>query len=293
MDSTSLAIATTSSQLMHASLAYLSLEIRTLDAIIARPPPRHHSIILPTEILLSIRSRLLTSLTSYLIHQSHSALQRYESRLLCTECRSYNDHIYGDDPWVWDPCGCLPPTTKTKFIDRREWLENYLSKKSLRFVKGKGEPRSHHPIWRVVGDVLHGFQCTSVRVHRHRSWLVSFTLTGVGIEGNGNDADTDVLIVPDPGVGVLLDDKLRLRRVERELALTVTVKGPCVEALSVPSPGPMIMRRRSPPGVYSPVSDLFPVLCSVIISIPLSVVTVLLKVVCWYCKPGAFKCVLL
>ncbi|KAK1231256.1 hypothetical protein PQX77_005621, partial [Marasmius sp. AFHP31] len=155
MDSTNLAIATTSSQLMHASLAYLSPEIRTLDAIIARPPPRYHSIILPTEILLSIRTHLLTSVTTHLIHQSHSALHRYESRLLCTECRSYNDHIYGDDPWVWDPCGCLPPTTKTKFIDGREWLENYLSRKSLRFVSREGEsqaPRSHHPIWSLVGD---------------------------------------------------------------------------------------------------------------------------------------------
>ncbi|KAK1234925.1 hypothetical protein PQX77_001860, partial [Marasmius sp. AFHP31] len=215
MDSTNLAIATTSSRLMHASLAYLSLETRTLDAIIiARPPPA----VLPTEVLLLIRSHLLTTVTTHLIHQSHSALHRYLKRLLCTECRSYNEYIYGDNPWVWDPCGCLLPPTTTKFIDRREWLENYLSRKSLRFVKREGEaPRSHHPIWRVVGDVLRGFQCTSV--HRANQ-LVSLL-----IEGNGSDAD--VLIVPDPGVP--LDDKLRLGRVERELALTVTATVPCVE----------------------------------------------------------------
>ncbi|KAK1220061.1 hypothetical protein PQX77_017187 [Marasmius sp. AFHP31] len=102
MNSTNPSIATTSTQLMHASLAYLSLETRTLDAIItiAHPPP-----ILPTEILL-------------LIHQSHSALHRYFRRL-CTECRSYNEYVYGDDPWVWDPCGYLPPTKFTDYSLRR------------------------------------------------------------------------------------------------------------------------------------------------------------------------------
>ncbi|KAK1221895.1 hypothetical protein PQX77_015275 [Marasmius sp. AFHP31] len=259
MDLTNPAIATTSSRLMHASLAYLSIETRTLDTIIARPPPN-----LPTEILLLIRTHLLTSITTHLIHQSHSALHRYASRLLCTECRSYNEYVYGDDPWVWDPCGCFPPTP-TRFIDRREWLENYLSRKSLRFVSREGEsqaPRSHHPIWRLVEDVLHGFQCTSV--HRHRSRLVS--LLGVGVEGN----DADVLIVPDPGVGVLLDDRLRLGRVERELALTVTIPSSADRGTSAPP-----MTRRSPPGVSLSVTGLFPVLCSVIISIPLSFVTVL------------------
>ncbi|KAK1217463.1 hypothetical protein PQX77_019875 [Marasmius sp. AFHP31] len=51
---------------MHASLAYLSLETRTLDAIItiAHPPP-----ILPAEILLLIRTQLLTTVTTHLIHQ--------------------------------------------------------------------------------------------------------------------------------------------------------------------------------------------------------------------------------
>ncbi|KAK1218022.1 hypothetical protein PQX77_019305 [Marasmius sp. AFHP31] len=123
MDSTNPSIATISTQLMHASLAYLSLKTRTLDAIItiAHPPP-----ILPTEILLLIRTQLLTTVTTHLIHQSHSALHRYFRRLLCTECRSYNEYVYGDDPWVWDPCGCRAPT---KFTDRRQWLENYLSRR--------------------------------------------------------------------------------------------------------------------------------------------------------------------
>ncbi|KAL0066538.1 hypothetical protein AAF712_006340 [Marasmius tenuissimus] len=253
---------------MHASLAYLSTETRTLDAIIAHRPT--HTPTLPTEILLLIRSRLLLTVTTHLIHQSHSALRRYENtlrHLLCPECRSYNEYVYGDDPWKWEPCGSCG--LNLKFIDRREWLENYLSRKSLRFVSREGPPRSHHPIWRLVGDVLHGFQC---------KWALG--------NGNGN-----VLIVPDRDPpGVLLDDKLRLGRVERELALTVTV--PCVERGTsmrpVSSPDPM--GRSS--GVYRTVT-VFPVLCGVIFSIPLSLVTLLLKVVCWYCKPGAFKCVLL
>ncbi|KAK1218675.1 hypothetical protein PQX77_018625 [Marasmius sp. AFHP31] len=275
---------------MHASLAYLSLEMRTLDAIIIIA--RHRPPILPVEILFLIRTHLLTSITTNLIHQSYSALHRYQKRLLCTECRSYNEYVYGDDPWMWDPCGCIPAPGSFRFIDKREWLENYLSKKSLRFVRegrGEGEPRLRHSIWRLVGDVLRGFQCTSV--HRHQSQLVS--LLTLGVERNGIDANSDVLIVPDrdPRHGVLLDDKVRLGRVERELALTVTVPCGLDRGTSAPVPSPMMRGRSS--GVYSPVSDLFPVLCSVIISIPLSVVTVLLKVVCWYCKSGAFKCVLL
>ena len=291
---------------------------------------------LPPEILLLIRAYVLANVTNHLIGQSCSALQRYENtlrHLLCTECRSYNEYIYGDDPWQWEQffgaCGCVrgryfaslsftptdpssltstPSLNPRQFIDRRQWLENYLSRKSLRFVSRRTldqPPRSHHPIWSLVGDVLQSFQCTSIPQTGQLASLHPPT-SSTGAEGN------DVLIVPDVGSfqeGTLLDDwttKLKLRRVERELALTApcapqgtSLSLPCIsttksQPLLFPHSSHLLLPCNgagSTSCISRTVSELFSIFCTVFFAtiwLPLSPAMLLLKVVCWYCKPNVF-----
>ncbi|KAL0571973.1 hypothetical protein V5O48_009975 [Marasmius crinis-equi] len=320
---------------MHASLAYLSEEIRTLDTIIAHPRYRsgHTMPILPPEILLLIRGYVLTNVTNHLMAQSHLALQRYENtlrHLLCTECRSYNEYVYGLDLWQWEhfsgACHCVevqagylasspssltipnstPSLNPKQFIDRQQWLENYLSRKSLRFLprrpREQPTPRSQHSIWSLVRNVLEHFQCTSVH-HEARS--------GARSDGSSYVCEgSDILIVPDvrsPEEGVLLDEwstKLKLRRVERDLALTVydsqgisslSLTPSVVTAAPSPLPTPPVHLPISTPNVpviSRTVARLFPALCTVLvttISLPVSFVTLILTLVCYYCKPRAFR----
>ncbi|PPQ77025.1 hypothetical protein CVT25_014842 [Psilocybe cyanescens] len=105
-------ISTTKLILMHASLAYLTDEIRTLDDIIHNPSSSRKPF-LPNEILLMIRGWLFPSMTAQLIEKSVAALEVYEQSLcemLCSDCLAYNVDIYGPDIWNWEQfsCACTP-----------------------------------------------------------------------------------------------------------------------------------------------------------------------------------------
>ncbi|KAF9567849.1 hypothetical protein CPC08DRAFT_813998 [Agrocybe pediades] len=162
------------STLFHASLAHLSPEIQTLDTIIStayctpnvRPPT------LPTELLLLIRGWSFLTVTTHLIQQSTTALERYERslcELLCADCVAYNLDIYGPDIWQWEQfsgaCACTqedkmedphlhtnpglhgqqgryyskePANTAIlnpkQFVDAEHWLEFYLSREVIPFA---------------------------------------------------------------------------------------------------------------------------------------------------------------
>ncbi|KAJ3875333.1 hypothetical protein F5051DRAFT_378020, partial [Lentinula edodes] len=190
------------STLMHASLAYLSDELRTMDSIISS----HNACSLPLELLFLIRAQLLIQVTDHLIFRSSSALQRYETSLqymLCPECIAYNQDVYGNDIWGWEQflgaCACFtaknpsisspivlrrmdphlsnysissPPTLNPKkFTNRHHWLEFYLSMKALRLIRrctseGTVVGDYERVIWDLVSNVLEGYGCQSIRAHR-------------------------------------------------------------------------------------------------------------------------------
>ncbi|KAG7099784.1 hypothetical protein E1B28_001596 [Marasmius oreades] len=334
----SVAITTSSSTLMHTSLAYFSNEIRTVDAIISYPFHRfrHSKPILPREILLHIRSYLHTNVTKDLMMQSYSALQRYENtlrHLLCTECLSYNEYVYGDDLWQWEDfsgaCRCIegvyiasrpsyttanassltqtPSLNPKRFVGRRQWLEYYLSRKSLRFIQRKPldqstPSRSQPTIWSLVRRVLHQyFQCVSIH-----------DISPLPPSCSGSNEGSDILIVPVPdlaGTGILSDEcttKVKLERVERDLGLTVpydlrsTLSSqmyPASPALSSTAPSMLSFLSYPPelPHVFRAVANVIPILCTVLIttiSLPVSFLTLVLTLVCYYLKPRAFTILL-
>lgn len=200
--SSSPALITSRSTLMHASLAYHSDELRTIDSIISETsifaPRSSVRLAIPPEVLLLIRSHLFLNITNTLITRSTSALQRYETslcHLLCSECIEYNQEIYGQDIWQWErfsgACGCgdiqvvrprifamgiaaaclrssptsSPAPNPKQFMDRHHWLEYYLSRKSVKvqkLLKASGD--SSAIIWDVVSDVLEDFGCEIIRV---------------------------------------------------------------------------------------------------------------------------------
>jgi len=156
-------ISVSKSTLFHASLAYMSREIQTLDRIISTAYDSRQPI-LPTEILLLIRTWLSITVTTHLIQQSSTALEAYEKslcELLCADCIAYNLDIYGPDIWQWEQfsgaCACSQEDNKIEdphlypglhgqdryysktptntailnpkqFVDAEHWLEFYLAR---------------------------------------------------------------------------------------------------------------------------------------------------------------------
>ena len=173
---------------MHATVAYLSPELQTFDAVVRLhsqhrlhiDSPSHTTLLsIPPELLLLIRAQLMPLITTHLCELSMAALSQYESslrNLLCTECRSYNDDIFGSDVWQWEnfsgPCACheiggkgsrkqaashstkCPPRPDpNQFTDPRHWLESYLS------CRLSNSPLPSTRIWKAVSDVLLDFGC--------------------------------------------------------------------------------------------------------------------------------------
>ncbi|KAF5385245.1 hypothetical protein D9615_001131 [Tricholomella constricta] len=182
------AITTSRSILMHTSLAYLSPELQTFDSILRDSfvgkltiiPPRLR---LPTEILLFIRHHLLPAVTTSLFERSKHALAHYESsirKLLCQDCLSYNQEVYGPDIWGWEQftgaCLCRGKSSvndgraersqipgygdfwnlEQPYPSWHSWLELYLSFESSRLTNCQ---RSFHSIWDLVGMVLGDYGC--------------------------------------------------------------------------------------------------------------------------------------
>jgi len=104
---------TTRSALAHAALAHLTPELLAFDADIL-----HSSSLacpLPKELLLIVRTNLISCLSTDLIVESTQSLASHETSLLsliCPDCISYNTDIYGPSvfDWPWDqfsgPCLC-------------------------------------------------------------------------------------------------------------------------------------------------------------------------------------------
>jgi hypothetical protein len=198
-------LSTTRSTIMHASLAYLSPQLQTFNFIIAlhsrhgRSFNSKKSILhLPTELLFLIRHHLIAAMTAHLRARSASALKQYEYSLrsvLCEECISYNEDIFGADVWQWThfsgPCGCStsvrnantllkspPPLPHHyhpvpfapgihQFTDPNQWLESYLSLEAIKLVgsptlSGPGNPTTT-PIWNLVHNILREFGCEVLR----------------------------------------------------------------------------------------------------------------------------------
>ncbi|KAG6889148.1 hypothetical protein C0992_006297, partial [Termitomyces sp. T32_za158] len=239
-------IITSRSILMHTSLAYLSPELRAFDAILQhssngtlRTTPS--AVVLPTEILLNIRLHLLPTVTTHLFRRSTRALARYETSLrilLCQDCLSYNQEVYGPDIWGWEhfsgACSCKGNIKKVEerrttleyrdiwnqkqaFPDCSTWLELYLSLESSRLTDYQWSIRS---IWDVVTLALKDHGC---RVYDQRllptSPYGSLSLQGAKIF---LDISTPVIIIPDYQT-ISFDSEsgpITLHRAKRDLGLS-------------------------------------------------------------------------
>ncbi|KAJ4002190.1 hypothetical protein F5050DRAFT_1718198 [Lentinula boryana] len=313
------------STLMHVSLACSSGELRTMESIINFS---RSGCSLPVELLLLIRAHLLIELTDHLIVRSSSALQRYETSLrylLCPECIAYNQEVFGNDVWGWEQfsgaCACFntryrsisspiairrmnssSPTLSfhtldpKKFTNRHHWLEFYLSMKAHRLIQNHpyrgsvgGDSKA---IWDLVSRVLEGYGCQSIRAHRSYAGR-DLALSSRGVES--------CLIVPQERLLGVTEDCTTLQRVERDLALSVeydsrptcgTVsKLPRIERLSF---GCGTSDRRSSvisKGKFalSKVANSLQTVFLTALSIPLSIVTLFLTIVCFYYRPWAFR----
>ncbi|KAF9074992.1 hypothetical protein BDP27DRAFT_1316309 [Rhodocollybia butyracea] len=276
------------STLMHASLAYLSPELRTMDSIISSS---HTSPRIPLELLLLIRSYLLVHATDHLIFRSSAALQRYEKSLrylLCSECTAYNEHVYGSDIWEWQQfsgaCACFAssisssiflqgmnssfpnfsPLNPKKFTNRHHWLEFYLSMKAVRFTRRSGsQPKI---IWELVSRVLDDFGCQSV--HTEERQLDS------------------VLVVPYKHFPEV-NEEYCLKRVDRDLALSVEyTMSPLLRLPSNPNSEPSLTVDSVTTWSAVPSIQVF---FLTVISLPLSILTMTITVVCFYATPFAFR----
>ncbi|KAK7058592.1 hypothetical protein VNI00_002228 [Paramarasmius palmivorus] len=323
---------------MHISLACFSDEVQALDTIISCPHLRSQSS-LPIELLLHIRLYLLVHITDHLIIRSYTALQRYEStlrQLLCAECLSYNQYVYGEDVWHWTEftgaCRCdearryllaspadytlsafsnalsIPSLNPKRFVDRQEWLEHYLSCKSLRFTTNTLSaihPHSQGVIWDLVATVLDEFRCRSIRKQARLSRRQS----------RAEESEV-VLIVPAPdgpsqseSSESSYDDgwmtQVLLRRVERDLVLKHDYQP--IEHSTHPSiplapstpghsseclPCHSKFSRTSSRTARAIVLDLIVTIhttFTTILCLPVSLATLLLTLICYYCKPQAFR----
>lgn len=294
------------STLMHASLAYLSIELRTMDSIMTSQSSN-----LPLEILLLIRAYLVVGVTEILVVRSSSALSRYEKSLrclLCASCLAYNQDVYGDDVWDWEQfsgaCACFateyrsisfhPPTLNPKFYDRQHWLEFYLSKKALRLIQNSCSSQSlandSQVIWDLVSSVLQNYGCQSLCT-RHTSRNPTSSIR------NRNEPSS-VLVVPREGLVYAAEEScIVLKRVERDLALSVEYPAP-VLATSSPSTSMASSRGLSldygradhcSSRAYGSFSEVVNTIFFAALSLPLSIITLFLTIVCFYSRPLAFR----
>ncbi|KAK0465523.1 uncharacterized protein EV420DRAFT_1637648 [Desarmillaria tabescens] len=305
-------VVTSRSTLMHASLAYLSDEIRTLDSIITSPsslPSSCSSLLaMPTEILLLIRSHLLLAVTTELMDRSTSALKRYESSLrvlLCADCIAYNQDVYGKDIWEWEQfsgaCSCadivtprirhLPTTTinPKRFVDRVHWLEYYLSRKSLRLLRGRptSSNKSQDVIWEAVSVVLENFGCKVVMRNPHYRHFLPLL------------HDKTVVVVPETECESWWLTGVTLNRVDRDLGLSLHHHNVLEDPVDGVSPPPSVSRsfhcsqrkqaftRQS--SILRPTMVNISDALSALFAIPVAFVTFILAILCFYSRPGAFR----
>ncbi|KAJ7110311.1 hypothetical protein C8R43DRAFT_163685 [Mycena crocata] len=296
-----MSLTTTRSTLMHAALAQICPQLREFDRaafgkLRVRPLSHLPSLSsMPTEILLLIRSKMLPILIAHLIAISATSLQRYEAslrQLICPQCIFYNEYVYGLDVWKWHllgPCSCPSNAARTRgpnptqFRDRHHWLENYLSRKSLRF-RGLTSPSS--TIWDVVTDVLGEFGCEAVRMNAKRR--------AAGMVFLSRWDRQSILIVP---LHPTSKDVL-LIRLERDLGLSLDYNEPYHRFPNFPtSLNICVATELAPPTHLSSDATTFLLQflqsiagpLTVAISLPFSFITLLLTVLCYYCKPGALR----
>lgn len=307
---------------MHAALAYLSDEIRTVDEAIALRRTLPHSVMLrssflslPPELLSIIRSHLLLAITAQLMDRSVTALQRYESTLrvlLCPDCIAYNQEVFGRCIWNWEQfsgaCGCLQrgwrlnnvsiaqPISSTinpkQFVDRGHWLEYYLSRKSLRFLQGRttSPKRSPEIIWDAVSVVLQEFNCklVSAKERRRRQMCRDVTVVPRVVENVPMDGHADEWM-----------NGVALNRVDRDLGLSLHDSAFCSEEPCHPlSPSPSRPYHSAYQKLHSwnyelacvqPTLDSLTSLISTLLTIPVAFTTLFLTIVCLYSRPGAFR----
>ncbi|GLB35719.1 hypothetical protein LshimejAT787_0300070 [Lyophyllum shimeji] len=323
------AITTSRSIIMHTSLAYLSPEIRTFDSILHDSLVGKLSVVserlrFPTEILLLIRHQLLSALTSQLFDRSTQALAHYESslrKLLCQECLSYFQDVYGPDIWGWEQftgaCTCRVAKEKADggqagyqeiigycnlwsqeqpFPNCSTWLESYLSFELSRRADFRD---SFHSIWDVVGVVLEDHGCrlsdNAKQPNNHRHFR-PFRHIKIAV-----DIPTAVTIVPAQSAAlegdVARSAPIIIRRADRDLGL------------SLASEQGLEIRRHAGQSCPQPrlrTADLLPPLSSkefriagivaafstiavAAASLPLTLATIALTVVCYYSTPHALR----
>ncbi|KAJ7150182.1 hypothetical protein C8R46DRAFT_1124194 [Mycena filopes] len=301
-----MALTTTRSTLMHAVLAHVSPALREFDLIAfgklrLRPISRRPSLSsMPPEILLLIRSHLLPLLIAHLITLSSTSLAHYEAflrRLVCPQCAFYNEYVYGPDVWKWrlaGPCPCAPnPDLHLRrphlrlFRDRHQWLEAYLSRKSMRFRVCSST--SSTAIWDIASEVLRDFGCEAVRSNRGRRSNSMALLSRW-------DRQT-ILVVP---LSALKESsrtpQVLFRRLKRELGLAQPYNEPCrrLSAISTPQSAfePVASTQFLSPVDVAFVLRIFDALTApltTLLSILHSFVTLLFTVLCYYSKPGALR----
>ncbi|KAF8079081.1 hypothetical protein FPV67DRAFT_94937 [Lyophyllum atratum] len=318
------AITTSRSILMHTSLAYLSPEIQTLDSILQDSFTGKLNIIparlrIPTELLLIIRNHLLPAVTAHLFERSTQALAQYESflrKLLCQECLSYYQEVYGPDIWGWEQftgaCSCRVAkdgfdegfgehtekyrdlwSQEQSFPNCSTWLELYLSFESSRLAD---YPTSFHSIWDVVSVVLGVYGCqlkdNVTQSSKHRLFL-PFQRIKITV-----DIPTPVTIVP--ATSALPGDARHsapaiLHRADRDLCLSFAYEM-----------GLEIWRERShsrsrfyskfsptfTSKIESQISAVFASISRAIVaalSLPLTFATIAMAVVCYYSNSRALR----
>jgi len=235
---------------MHASLAYLSHEVITMDSII-----RDHSATLslttqtylPTELLILIRADLFSIIAEELVAESAAALLEYEEalrELLCVDCAEYNQDIYGPDVWQWErfsgPCMCVMGKYKmqqghrsrrsdmfspnpTQFFNSQHWLEARMSRVALRFLHNQRKSSSGF-IWDIVADVLHEYGCEVAHLSDDGSAALSNgqgrgTMTAIGCTRDFNRDQVQITIPEDRRSGDSWMIQAILLRANRELGL--------------------------------------------------------------------------
>ncbi|KAG7452157.1 uncharacterized protein BT62DRAFT_285478 [Guyanagaster necrorhizus] len=305
-------VVTSRSTLMHASLAYLSDEIRTLDSVITSHLSHSSLLAMPIEILLLIRSHLLLAVTTELINRSTCALKRYESTLralLCADCIAYNQDVYGKDIWEWEQfsgaCSCTVTTNSTptprirhlptatinpkRFVDRVHWLEYYLSRKSLRLLRGRSVSlnKSHDVIWGAVSVVLGNFGCKVVM--GSPCYRRFFPLL----------RDKHIVVVPEMECESWSLTQVTLNRVDRDLGLSLHHPNALEDPVDGFAPLPSVSRpfyhfhqkqsviHRS--SVLRPTMENISDALNALFAIPIAFMTFILAILCFYSRPGAFR----
>ncbi|KAJ7729237.1 hypothetical protein DFH07DRAFT_184317 [Mycena maculata] len=312
-----MALLTTRSTLMHAALAHVSPELREFDFLAfeklrRRTPLRSLSLSsMPAETLLLIRSHLLPVLITHFIATSAISLQHYEAslrHLICPQCTSYNEYVYGLDVWKWHlsgPCSCSPHTSQPRrpnpkqFRDRHHWLETYLSRKSLRF-RGLSPQSSHSSpaIWEVVVEVLGVFGCEAIGRKRSRR--------GAGTPLLSRWDRQSILVVPlhtthtshdslDADAHCRWTTRVLFGRLERDLGLLCDYNEPHHRLPSLTPPQNFCAAFELQASTQLPCLNAATFLLRVLetivapLSAFLSFVTLLLTVLCYYSRPGALR----